>query len=353
MAYEAAALFHVTGPRILPPPPGSVKSGQYLKGFKELVRHRGGDWMRIVEANHINAAVVEDPERSIDWTSAISLLDYCSRTLGDDLFGLHLADAQGADVYGCVSTLARAAPTLRQGFQSIADFLPFLHSPGAEVELVTGTHISELRWFPRADFATFEQANHHGLMLAVRLLAAVGGKAYRPSYAVSVSNSPHNRDMIEHLLGCPVRWQANNDAIGFPTELLDQPLDSSNPTLFGLLASYMLQLKEANGPSIIDQVETYVAGSFRSGNCSIGGCAARLGLSSRTLQKRLMALGVSFSGVVEEQRIEAAKTMLRGTPRTLDEISDYLGYSEKSSFSRAFKKSTRLTPLAFRSQQRA
>ena len=350
--YDTALLFNVKGPSILPPPAGSVRSGQYLLGFKDLVSSRGGDWMKILDANEISAAVVGDPDRALDWTSAVGLLDYCSRTLNDELFGLNLANRQGAQVYSLVAALARSAPTLRHGLQSICDFLPFLHSPGAEVELAVGSQTSELRWFPGADFATFEQANHHGLMLAMRLLAEVGGERFQPSYAVSVSQA-RNRETIERALGCSVRWRARNDAVGFPTELLDRTLPSSNPFVFGLLASYMLQLKEAAGPSLVQQVEAYVGGTLRTGNCSISGCASRLGLSPRTLQKRLTSFGSSFSGIVEAQRIEAAKDVLRGSAHTLDHIADQLGYSEKSSFCRAFKRATRLTPSAYRSQQLA
>jgi AraC-like DNA-binding protein len=349
MVYDTALLFNVKGPSILPPPAGSVRSGQYLLGFKDLVRSRGGDWIRILDANEISAAVVGDPDRPLEWTSAVGLLDYCSRTLNDDLFGLHLASRQGAQVYSLVAALARAAPTLRQALQSISDFLPFLHSPGAEVELAVGTHTSELRWFPGADFATFEQANHHGLMLAMRLLAAVGGERFQPSYAVSVSQA-RNIETIERALGCPVRWRARNDAVGFSSELLDQPLESANAFVFGLLASYLLQLKDAAGPSLVQQVEVYVAGTFRSGNCSIAGCASRLGLSARTLQKRLTELGSSFSGIVERQRVEAAKDILLSTSNTLDDIAEHLGYSEKSSFCRAFKRATTLTPNTYRTR---
>lgn len=217
------------------------------------------------------------------------------------------------------------------------------------MDLVVGTRTSELRWFPGADFATFEQANHHGLMLAIRLLAEVGGERFRPSYAVSVSRA-RNREPIERALGCPVHWRARNDAVGFSSDLLDQPLELSNPFVFGLLSSYLLQLKEAAGPSLVQQVEAYVAGTFRSGNCSIAGCANRLGHSARTLQKRLTRLGTSFSEVVEMQRIEAAKDMLRMTRNTLDEIADNLGYSEKSSFCRAFKRATLTTPNTYRSR---
>ena len=346
--YDTALTFNIKGPGILPPPAGSVRSGQYLLGFRDLVGSRGGDWIKILDANEISAAVVGDPDRALDWSSAVGLLDYCSRTLNDELFGLNLARRQGAQVYSLVAALARSAPTLRQGLQSICDFLPFLHSPGAEVELVVGTDTSELRWFPGADFATFEQANHHGLMLAMKLLTEVGGTRFQPRYAVSVSQ-PRNRDAIEAALGCPVMWRALNDAVGFPTKLLDQRLEFANPFVFGLLASYLLQLKDAAGPSLAHQVEAYVCATLRTGNCSIGGCASRLGLSPRTLQKRLTAMGSSYSGIVEAQRIEAAKDILRRTGNNLDQIAEQLGYAEKSSFCRAFKRATNLTPGSFRS----
>lgn len=351
MNYADAALFHVTGPQILPPPRGSVKSGQYLNGFKHLVQQLGGDWLHILRENQISAALVEDSDKSLDWERAAALLEYCSRSLNDNLFGLRLASLQGAEVYGCVAALARSAPTLRQGLQCIIDFLPFLHSPGAEIELVTGRSMAELRWFPHPDFSSHEQAADHGLMQSVRLLGAVGGDDFRPSYAVSASKRRRNRETIEDRLKCRVHWEADMDGIGFPSELLDRPLRSSNPIPFALLASYLLQLKKTQGPSLVEQVQFYIEGALRSRSCSIGECAARLDMSARTLQKRLTAAGVSFSEMVEEQRVNTAKRVLVETPWPLERIAVHLGYSEKSSFSRAFKKSTRLTPMAYRAQR--
>jgi AraC-like DNA-binding protein len=80
-------------------------------------------------------------------------------------------------------------------------------------------------------------------------------------------------------------------------------------------------------------------------------CAAKLGLSTRALHKRLQAVGIQFSDIVDEQRLEAAKHALLQTDYTLDEIANHLGYSEQSSFGRAFKRWTNLTPQAFRDQR--
>ncbi len=351
MNYADAALFHVTGPQILLPPRGAVKAGQYLNGFKYLVRQMGGDWLRILKENQISAALADDPEQSLDWKRAATLLENCSRTLNDDLFGLRLANLQGAEVYGCIAAVARSAPTLRQGIQCFIDFVPFLHSPGAQIELATGTSTSELRWTPHPEFSSHEQAADHGLMLALRLLSSVGGDDFRPGYAISGSKRRRNRDAVERKLNCNVHWEAEHDGIGFATELLDRPLRSSNPIPFGLLASYLLQLKKAHGPGLVEQVELYIESALSSRNCSIAECAARLDMSPRTLQKRLASAGLSFSEMIEEQRVVLAKRVLIETPWPLDRIAAHLGYSEKSSFSRAFKKSTRVTPMTYRAQR--
>ena len=79
-------------------------------------------------------SALDQPDSPICGTAASALLTQCSDKLEDDLFGLHLADHQSADVYGLVSVLARAAPTLLIGLERVIELLPLLHSPGADAE---------------------------------------------------------------------------------------------------------------------------------------------------------------------------------------------------------------------------
>lgn len=347
MAHNALS-FDIKGPSILPPPRGTLRSGQYLKGFVRLVRDLRGNYSKILEKSEINSAVVNDPDFPLGWMSAITLLEYCSQTLDDDLFGLHLADFQDAEIYGCVAHLARAAPNLREGIQSLIDFIPLVHSPGANAELVSTNRIAELRWHPCADFSHFEQANYHGLMLSIKLLTSLVGGAFHPVYASSVTAGRAHRDVIARRLGCVVHWAGSYDAIAFSPELLDRPLNSANPIVFGLLTSYLSQLKPNGRLTCVDQIEAYVSLALRTGNCAIDDCAARLGTSARSLQTRLAAQGTSFSNIVTAQRVAIAKELLTNSTRSLDEIADYLGYSERSSFGRAFKRSVHASPQEYR-----
>ncbi|MFM5908611.1 MAG: helix-turn-helix transcriptional regulator, partial [Novosphingobium sp.] len=77
-------------------------------------------------------------------------------------------------------------------------------------------------------------------------------------------------------------------------------------------------------------------------------CAAKLGLSVRTLQSRLAEQGQRFSDMVECQREAIARDFLRSSNLSLDEIAERLGYGDQTSFGRAFKRWTGMTPQAFR-----
>jgi AraC-like DNA-binding protein len=76
--------------------------------------------------------------------------------------------------------------------------------------------------------------------------------------------------------------------------------------------------------------------------------ARSLGMSSRSLQRRLSAEGVSFQGLLDEARKEAAARYVVGTALSLAEVAYLVGYSEPAPFHRAFKRWYGATPDQFR-----
>lgn len=320
-----------------------------LGAFPSLARLRGADPRAMLERHDIDPLVVRDPDHYIDCKSFVDLLEDCSATLHDPLFGLQLAQMQEPDVYGCVTALCRSAATVREAIDCLVEYIPVSHSPAAMQELIVGDEIAELRWGVRTDLGCNKQANYHAALLNVKLLRQLGGKHFRPSY-VNLSVDARNRDIeeLERQLGCRFHNSATENAIAFPAAMLDLRVASANKLLFKLVGGYLSRVKETVRTSLADRVQDYIRGSLPSGNSTIERCARKMGMSVRTLQAKLGETQLSFSDILEEQRVDLAQAYLKQAQLSLDDVAANLGYSEQSSFGRAFKRWTGVTPKQFR-----
>ena len=350
MEPDRNSFFSLDGPLDVAPAGGQVRAANF-SGLAGLARRHGRDARGIVERHGMEARVLVDPESLIAPQQVADTFEYCSAIFDDPLFGLHFGSLQDAEVFGCVTALCRAAPTVRAGIRCLIDFLPAVHAPDCEVVLIEGRETAELTWLVNADIGVNDQANYQAAMLNLKLLQAIGGPSFKPSW-VSLSADPRQSDLpeIEKLLGCKVVRQASRNSVAFPVRALEQPVPSANRLLYKLLGSYLQRVKSAHSPSIVERVESYVRGSLASGTCSIERCAEKTGISVRTLQSRLAAEGVRFSELVEKQREGLARLHLADRRLSLDEIADRLGYGEQTSFGRAFKRWTGMTPQQFRAR---
>jgi len=341
--------FGLEGPLDDAPGFGQVRAAN-LRGFVDFVRVRDADPVRILERFGLDTRALANPDAHITCQQFADILEYCSDILDDPLFGLRLALTQDADIYGPVTVLCRAAPDLRAALQAFVDFIPVAHSPDSLVELVEAEGRAELRWAVQSDLGVNDQANFQALILNLKLLRLLLGPKFQPA-AISLTMNRRERDLpeIEKLVGQPVLMRAEQNAIAFLPRLLDAPLPSTDRLVYRLLGGYLGRLRIVNRINTVERVQSYVRGALPTGTCSIERCADQMGISVRTLQGRLAAHRVRYADLVESQREKLARIYLRQTRMQLDEVAERLGYGEQTSFGRAFKRWTGITPQRFRS----
>jgi AraC-like DNA-binding protein len=97
-----------------------------------------------------------------------------------------------------------------------------------------------------------------------------------------------------------------------------------------------------------DNARTVITRELNGGNPSLEQVAAQLGLSERTLQRKLQELGTSHNDLVEQIRRDLAMRYLKEPDMAICEVAYLTGFSEPSSFHRAFKRWTGVTPGEFR-----
>src|SRR5262249_25587554 len=102
---------------------------------------------------------------------------------------------------------------------------------------------------------------------------------------------------------------------------------------------------------ISSNVQRSLVARVAGGDVRMKSIARELGLSARTLQRRLAEEGVTFQELVDEARKQAASRYLNNSHLAIGEVSYLVGFSEPAPFYRAFRRWFGVTPEQFRSRQ--
>jgi len=152
----------------------------------------------------------------------------------------------------------------------------------------------------------------------------------------------------------PVTTGAAITQLVIPRAALASHLVSADPALLAILtrAANDAAMKTEDDPLLTAQVKRVLREALRSDDANVEHVAKQLGLTTRSLQRRLKDEQTSFQLVREDVRRELATRYLDDN-LSIAEISFLLGFSEPSAFFRAFKRWTGLTPIESKLARRA
>lgn len=154
----------------------------------------------------------------------------------------------------------------------------------------------------------------------------------------------------EEYFGCPIRYGADRDALTIATSDLDLPFPGHNPELLAILTPALAaSLGELQAHSSVgEQVKVMIKRRMASGRPEISDIAHELGVSERTLQRRVTDEGSTFRQLLLEARQELSRHLLGDLTAEIDEIAYLLGYQDAGSFYRAFRDWEGMTPGQWR-----
>jgi AraC-like DNA-binding protein len=188
------------------------------------------------------------------------------------------------------------------------------------------------------------------LTAVLRMGVQLSGSEKRPEEVRFRHGPPGYLDEYERVFGCPVRFGQPANEIVFKRRLLDQQQLHRDELLCELLRERADQLladtraTERLAERIIDGLKL----QLQLGEAAPERVAHRLGMTLRSLQRRLQQSSLSLSRLIDEARREVACASLRRPDVAIKDIAHKLGFSEPSAFHRAFKRWTGMTPARFR-----
>ncbi len=304
----------------------------------------------------IEASAKPDPKLMIADNSYYDLLEQIAEVTDVTALPLRAGASMRCDDYGALGLAFKAAVTLSGSFSRVARYAR-LWTSVVEYELIPE---GDRTWFllhrsgpPRLGLRLSNEAT---LASAVAIAREVSPDGQFTPLEVHVRHPPpDNQNAHEAYFGCPVVFGSDRNGLLISEAALQAPNRLGDQGITQFLIGHLEQELSKLGPQagLRDRLRDVIARSLSDGLPKMEDVARRLGMSVRSLHRRLADVGLSFQMLSEETRRDLAEGLLRDERYALSEIAFLTGFSEQSSFTRAFKRWNGVTPASYRKRAHA
>jgi len=283
-----------------------------------------------ISLNHINLL----------WVKAARLID-------DPCFGLEAADFWHPSYFGALGYAWLASTTLRKALERLERYIRII-SDETDVKLAECEDGLSLILSDSIQPNAYMDST---MALIISMCRLNCGEDFHPLSVNIIHEKPNCSGRYFQLFRAPVHFAAESDSILFSHDDLDLRLPSGNPHLANLSDQMMIEyLANLDAENIIHRVKSAIIEHMHDGKITVNKIAKEVFMSVRSLHRNLNQLGTTFGSILDEVRREFAEHYVGDTREDLTEVAFRLGFSEQSSFSRAYKRWTGMTPSAYRAE---
>jgi AraC-like DNA-binding protein len=319
----------------------------YLPSY---IRERGGCGDVVLAAAGVTESEILSADCWLDVERMAAAWEAAAVELNDELFGIRFAQSVPIDSYGPISYLVLNAPDVRTGAENLARYgadLSFgpAKSRGLRIDGPTAVVSFSFSFDDRGDFRQLLEGH----------VTAVGGALERltgsrtDSFEYRFQHDLVGReDEIREVLGRPIVSRADHYGVAFDAELLELPVLGADRSLLPLLERRLSEFTQRGEDVFLDRLQDEIGQMLCDGMPTVERVARRMGLSERSLQRRLKEAGLKYKTVVLELRMQLAKGYLEQPDIQIAEIATLLGYQEVSSFNHAFRRRCGVSPRRWR-----
>lgn len=197
---------------------------------------------------------------------------------------------------------------------------------------------------------------HFPEMLAgavIRMFSALTEGDFEPIEVQFIHPQAAPMPRYEAIYGCPVRFDQPRNSLVFASAVLSKASRHAAPDLLQMHESMARrQLAEVERLDLVREVRELIAELLVDSGVTLEQVAARLNMPARRLRDRLAVAGVRFNDLITDYRCRLAKDLLLNTDERIEVIVERTGFSEPSTFYRAFKRWVGETPVEFRRRGR-
>lgn len=290
---------------------------------------------------------LDDSDRSIPAAAYIALWKRAVALTGDTHLGLHVGEVVRPGKYGILGYAMMSCETLEEAILRQMRYQDLIGKAGRS-ELIRARHHAEMHWHSgMARLSRHVGEEHLASWVAfARWMLGSDKTLLRASFEHA---APATLDEYRRIFDCELAFDQPSTSIRFPLEYLSAPIKDKNPALRGMLdahAEALLARRSASDPA--RDIRDAIQRALVSGVPAIETVAGQLQVHTRTLQRRLGDMGLTYKQLLDDVRSTLALQYIQDPKLGLLDIAFLLGFAEQSSFQRAFKRWTGQPPGQYR-----
>jgi AraC-like DNA-binding protein len=294
--------------------------------------------------------VIADPEERLSVRSQIKFLDEAAIALKDDCLGFTLARDHDPRQIGLLYYVMASSQTLGDGLKRVARYSQITNEAVVVRyqegnRLIIGLSYSGV---PRHSDRHQIEFCMFGVLRVCRMLT--GQKLVPQHFWIAHHRSGGNPEMAR-FVGTKVEFGADTDEFALNIDARTLPLIHSDPYLNDLLLKYCeaaLADRRGDTSQLRTRVENAISSLLPHGRVLVEDVARSLGMSERTLARKLSDEGLNFTEILQQLRRDLAVRYLDDRKLHVSKIAWLLGFHEVSAFTHAFKRWTGKTPRQMR-----
>ena len=300
-----------------------------------------------------------NPYAAVPLANFVGLAEKAAQILKRPFLGLEIGAKFALADLGPFYALFTLAADLRSAIDTLARY-QWVWQTHTSLELTRGNDTS-ICTYSIADAAIWPRRQDAEFSLSS--ICSIVRHLTHPHWApvhVQFEHSTANRSQrLKRFFRGPVTGNGAGNSITIRNEDLDRPLrvgaGRHDATLLPILERHLLDLvawKENGAHSVTQLTALHIEKTLGREPPSIESTAARLGMSARTLRRRLAQAGTSFRHLLQQQRRLKVESVLKHGPVSLSTLAGWLSYSDAAVLSRAYKSWTGISPARFSKRRR-
>jgi AraC-like DNA-binding protein len=293
---------------------------------------------------------VDDPSTRLNVNSQIRFLELAAASLNDELLGFHLAQTFDLRLMGLLYYVLASSEVLEEALRRGARY-GALANEGIALKYRQGRNVG-IRFEYVGVARHSDRHQIESLMVTlVRTCRQLTKRHLQPLQVSFTHRRGGDTSEFKTFFGRDVMFGAAVDEVAFARSTRQLPVVGADPYLNALLLKYCeqaLATRTTNRNSFGSSVENAIAVLLPHGNARVGEVASKLGVSRRTLARRLSSEGLNFAGVMQRLKADLAKRHLADESLSISEVAWLLGYQDPSAFTHAFKRWTGSPPRTLR-----